>query len=812
MHIGKTGLVLAVLAAGGMRAGATVLVREEFNTAPSGDYANGIYLNGADLGATGNATCSGGAILGFDASKAWNLAYYFDAYNDSLRLLHRTYGATYEGRGISVSLEGKTKAFARTSLRMCSPLASASSAYAYGGFAENAELGKSDGATVGFRWDGSNWDLTLRYSNGSTTTATVMQDIALDSTYGVIWEMDALANTIRVWVDETNLVASPNLTVADWVGSIGNITHMTFGFSETGSSGDAYYDEMILADTAADVGALPPPDLPSPGFFFSLYGYPDTELFVAPTAQGTGSGFDADHAAAYTDPAFWDMVQVGLLSAPITVWFVDGEYGTGHVEFENRGNADNRLYLKGVSPTGAVLTDGTMLRLRGSRNIEVSHLNFTGSCPGYAVLLQSASWQDFNDCHDIRIDRCTFKNMPDLYYGAISIYGENAYDISIENCTFDTMGYDSHAHSLYAAYDCHDITVQSNLFRDVSGHCLDFRAGVSNVVVSANDFVFTASSYGEEDANAIALPNWNNDASDREIFGNRYTICGNRFLFDDDGDKRCAVMFHFSGYSNLCGYVQIPTATDVTTLNSGSPKYKEAFLAGAGIDVPSFGIHGNTYNSNVFRRVEYSWTHYNNSSDTADVSDAFHQNRFEDGFEYADAKPVGWGIAETPGQTEVSTTDSNPAEGTRSARLSDTSASYAARMDREVGEPVERGYYRTWVRVNSHTSSVYPFYSNDTGTPTVYWIYGASDGTWRNNDGAVFSGSWNGNTWYCVEVVFDFGKDEYTVWIDNEKIADGVAIPGTGTALSGEIHIAPATIAAQGEMQVDSVRLGCYEP
>ena len=812
MHVGIKGLVLTVLVAGGMRANAAVLVRDEFNTAPSGDYTNGIYLNGADLGATGNATCTGGTILGFDTSEAWNLAYYFDAYNNSLRLLHRTYGATYEGREISVSLEGKTKAFVRTSVRMSSPSASASSAYAYGGFAENAELGKSDGATVGFRWDGSNWDLTLRYSNGSTTTATIMQNIAVGSTYGVIWEMDALANTIRVWVNETNLTASPNLMVTDWVGSIENITHMTFGFSETGSSGDAYYDEMILADAAEDVGAIPPPDLPSPGFFFSLYSYPDTELFVAPVAQGNGSGFDADHAAAYTDPAFWDMVQVGLLSAPITVWFVDGEYDNGDVAFENRGNAAHRLYLKGSSPTGAVLTDGTMLRLRGSRNIEVFHLNFTGSCPGYAVLLQSASWQGFNDCHDIRIDRCTFKNMPDLYYGAISIYGENAYDISIKNCTFDTMGHDSHAHSLYAAHGCHSILVQSNLFQDVSGHCLDFRDKVSNVVVCANDFVFTDSSYGEEDANGIALPNWNNDASDREIFGNCYTICSNRFLFDNDGDERCAVMFHFSGYSNLCGYAQIPTSSDVETLTNGSPKYKEAFLVGAGIDVPSFGIYDNIYNSNVFRRVEYSWSQYNAGSGTADIYNAFYRQRFEDGFEYSGEKPVGWNLSETPGETEVCTTNLNPAEGLRSACLRDLSASHAARMDRGVGEPIARGYYRTWVKINSHSGSVYPFYSTDTDVPTIYWVYGAADGTWRNNDGKTFSGSWTTNTWYCLEAEFDFDADEYTVWIDNQKIADGIAIPGSGTALSGEIHIAPATIAEQGEMQVDSVRIGHYEP
>lgn len=537
---------------------------------------------------------------------------------------------------------------------------------------------------------------------------------------------------------------------------------------------------------------------------------PTVDFYVAPTSRGTGSGIQPYNAAVYTDENFWSTVQNRLGFEPVTVWFMDGEYSSGDVRFQNQGNAANRLYLKGATSTGAVLTADTQLYLRGSRNLEISGLNFTGNCSSYAVLLQSAT-TNYNECCDITISQCVFKEMPDLYYGAISVYGANAHNVTIENCIFDTIGYDQHAHALYAALNCHDIVVRSNLFRDVSGHCLDFRNGVSNVVVSGNEFLFTDSSYGKEDANGIALPNWNPDAEDREIYGNDYTICSNRFLFDVDGDERCAVMFHFSSYSNLCGYTQIPTVSDVVTLNSGSPKYKEEFLVGAGIDVPHFEIYGNTYNEYVFRRAEYSWSHYGYVSDTADIYNAFHGARFEDGFEYPDGNPVGWNIVETPGQTDVYTTDSNPAEGARSARLRDLSGSDSSRMSRDVGEAIARGYYRTWVKINSHTSSVYPFYSNDPDVSTIYWIYGYSNGSWRNNNGEIFSGSWSENIWYCLEIEFDFDADEYTVWIDNSKIADGIAIPGVSAALSGTVHVAPATISAQGDMQIDSVRLGVYE-
>ena len=254
-----SGAVLAAVLVAGISQG-SILVRDEFNTTGGPDYANGLYESGSDIGdAGGNATCTGGSIVGFDSSKAWNQAGYFDAYANVIRLLHRTYGATYEGREISASVAGKTKAYARTSARMRSSSASASSAYAYGGFGGTAQLGSAGGATVGFNWDGSNWDLTLRYRNSSgVTTATIMEDITVNSTYGMIWEMDDTANTIKVWVDETDLNNAADLTVS-WAGTITDISHMTFGFSETGSSGDIYYYDMMLGDTAQDVGAIPEP-------------------------------------------------------------------------------------------------------------------------------------------------------------------------------------------------------------------------------------------------------------------------------------------------------------------------------------------------------------------------------------------------------------------------------------------------------------------------------------------------------------------------------------------------------------------------
>ena len=789
-----------------------LLVREEFNTTGGPDYTNGLYLAGNDLGDAGNATCSGGTMVGFSASDAWTDNSYFEAYAGVLRVRSTSWGFGSSGRAISVDMSGKSEAFGKMRIKSNLAPASLSTGYVYAGFSGNAVLGGDGGPTIGFKWDDANshWDMAIRYANSGGVVTPVVIDNVDTTARDVYWSMDADADTIKVWIDNNDRSIAADFTVTDWVGEVSNIAYFSVGQEETGlSSADSvYYYDALLGSTPESVGMI---TTPMSGFVFALYGPPDTDLHVAPSALGNGLGSDAANAAAYTDIVFWNRVQDTLSSKPVTVWFMDGAYDNGHVEFENRGSANHRLYLRGTTPAGTVLTDGTELRLRGSRNIEVFRLNFTGNCPGYAVLLQSAITQDYNDCRDITIDHCTFKNMPDLYYGAISIYGENAYNITIQNCTFDTMGFDSHAHSLYAAHSCHDILVQSNLFKDVSGHCLDFRSRVSHVVVSENEFLFTDSLFGDEGANGIALPNWNADADDQEIYGDDYTICSNRFIFDADGDERCAIIFHFSGHSNLCGYTQIPTSNDVVTLNEGGPKYKEEFLVGAGVNVPNIEIYDNTYNEHVFRRAEYSWSHYGYSSGTADIYNAFHRSRFEDGFEYPDGNPVGWDLAETPGQADVYTTDSDPAEGVRSARLMDISASHSARMDRGVGEAIARGYYRTWVKINSHTSSVYPFYSNDTDVPTIYWVYGYGNGTWRNNNGEIFSGSWTDNIWYCLEIEFDFDTDEYTVWVDNSKIADGIAIPGDGTALSGEIHIAPATIAEQGDVQVDSIRLGYYE-
>ncbi len=252
-------LIATVLMAGSAQS--AIIARDEFNTnGTTPDYANGLYRSGWDINDTnGNATCTGGTIVGFGTNAWTTTSTRFDAYAQLLRIRGSTYGPAYVSRRISASVAGKTKAYARTSMRMRSSMASLSSAFAYGGFASSGSLGSSGGSTIGFKWDGSNWDLVLRYNNGSSTTATIMEDITTNTTYGIIWKMDDAFNSISVWVDETNLTHSADLVVTDWNGTLADIAYLSIGSSEVGSSGDVYIYDMVLADAAEDIGAIPDP-------------------------------------------------------------------------------------------------------------------------------------------------------------------------------------------------------------------------------------------------------------------------------------------------------------------------------------------------------------------------------------------------------------------------------------------------------------------------------------------------------------------------------------------------------------------------
>lgn len=247
-------LLVALLAAGASQA--VLIANDSFNTTGGPDYVNGLYTSGADLKAAGNATCSGGSIVGFETTTGWAGSGYYDAYANMTRLVASDSATTrWLDRGLTADMSAKTSAFGSMVLR-----AGASSATVSGeivsGFS-NATMGSPYGVGIGYKWDGSNWDMVLRYNNDVISYATITEDVAANTYNTFYWSMDQGTDTVKIWVNNNDYSTVADLTVADWAGTVSSITH--FSTYLRGTSGTSYLDEIKLGDTGADIGMIPEP-------------------------------------------------------------------------------------------------------------------------------------------------------------------------------------------------------------------------------------------------------------------------------------------------------------------------------------------------------------------------------------------------------------------------------------------------------------------------------------------------------------------------------------------------------------------------
>src|SRR5690606_817933 len=123
----------------------------------------------------------------------------------------------------------------------------------------------------------------------------------------------------------------------------------------------------------------------------------------------------------------------------------------------------------------------TLLDLRNSKNVRVRGFKFTGKATGYAMRVTNSQ--------DISIENCYFQDLPDVGYGALGVHQSTTNNIVVKGSRFERVGYDSHAHMIYAAYGVTRLSIVSNYFKDCSGSFVRFRGDLSdNGVVFNNDF------------------------------------------------------------------------------------------------------------------------------------------------------------------------------------------------------------------------------------------------------------------------------------------------------------------------------------
>jgi len=332
-----------------------------------------------------------------------------------------------------------------------------------------------------------------------------------------------------------------------------------------------------------------------------------TQYFVAPTAQGNGSGSSAANAAAYTNATFWGGVRGGINGNPITVTFLDGQYAGSAMILSEMGSANHRLTLQSQTPGGAVFAGGAYLQLRGVQNATVRNFGFTGNHPTARIYkLQATSSNNAATgipSRDILFEGNRFYDAP-TYYGAIGV-AHYSHHVTIYNNTFRNIGGDGHAHMVYTAYDVHHIKVIGNSFEDVPGDYVRFRDNADFGEVRLNTFRSTASAYNRP---FVHIPVANDVNPGDEIHASNYLVRDNSFVYESTAGSpaRRNVMGYHSGGYEPAGLNYLPSAADGAILTGGTATQKRQLLLDTmNIDLAKVRVYDNTY-TNANYRFKYS--------------------------------------------------------------------------------------------------------------------------------------------------------------------------------------------------------------
>lgn len=345
----------------------------------------------------------------------------------------------------------------------------------------------------------------------------------------------------------------------------------------------------------------------------SLY----ADLYVAPTAQGTGSGSSAANAAYYLNGTFWSStVQTAVNSAATTVWFANGTYTAGSLMLQNLGHPNHTCTLRATTDGSVTLkADGqnNILWLRGSQNFALRGFRFTGTPTQAALSLSYYPTPTKTPTRNIDLYNCWFEDLTNLSLGAI-IFGANR-DITIDTCHFDTVTGPTppQVHAIYAGGVSQNISITGCDFTDVGGEYVRFRNDTEYAAVTDCTFHSTAVGYNQP---FISVPLYNTISPyANEFYGGNFQFTGNVFRYDVHSDLtgyyRHAHYFYNSGYDAPPGdaleyYV---TSSQATTLNTGTQAQKEAILsAGMQLSNSRIKIYNEEYHG-VVRATAYRAYH-----------------------------------------------------------------------------------------------------------------------------------------------------------------------------------------------------------
>ncbi len=314
------------------------------------------------------------------------------------------------------------------------------------------------------------------------------------------------------------------------------------------------------------------------------------------------------------DSTFWKKVGESLEREPADVAIKDGAYtAVPVVSIVGVGQPRNTLTIRPASAGKVSLSDAAgnaarnvLVELRGCQNVTLRDLTFTTPEP-------IASALSVRDGRNIRIENCRFIDLPQAFYSAMSVTGDETDGVTVRGCQFKRVGLDSHAHMIYSAYGVQRLSVVDCTFEDCAGEFVRFRDETDYGVVFGCTFKSTGTYRGANPA-MISVPLFNDDnpASrpahpNYEYFGTHFIFANNRFAYaGDKGSQatRFAVSFSHTGFDPP-GRHHLLSEAEARTLKEGTPDQRRALLKeNCGIELENVHIFDNVF-EHVDRRLVF---------------------------------------------------------------------------------------------------------------------------------------------------------------------------------------------------------------
>jgi len=126
----------------------------------------------------------------------------------------------------------------------------------------------------------------------------------------------------------------------------------------------------------------------------------------------------------------------------------------------------------------------------------------------------------------------------------------------------------------------------------------------------------------------------------------------------------------------------------------------------------------------------------------------------------------------------------------------------------------EKHAIRFWFRAPSATKRSYPVYLLDDAGNNLYFLIAYEDGHFKYYDTAYHDfptpTTYEANTWYRIDVAWNFDTDKYDVWVDGSKISgDGITIYGSGTKIT-QMRVMVGSASQAGDIYLDNFIIRKY--